>query len=61
MIGDKYVLLKKIGQLDLDVDSIRNQAEELYQRLSELDTSSIFDKAAGFFRSILDFFQGLFS
>ncbi|MCI8484654.1 MAG: DUF1002 domain-containing protein [Lachnospiraceae bacterium] len=54
-------LLEKIEQLDLDPDSIRNQAEELYQKLSNLDTGSIFDKVAGFFRSILDFFQGLFS
>jgi len=53
-------LLKKIGDLDLDIDSIRNQAEELYDKLTSLDTKSIFDRVADFFRSILEFFQGLF-
>lgn len=54
-------LLKKIGELDLDIDSIKDQAEALYDKLSNLDTKSIFDKVADFFRSILDFFKGLFS
>lgn len=54
-------LLKKIGDLDLDIDSIRSQAEELYDKLTSLDTKSIFDRVADFFRSILEFFQGLFS
>lgn len=54
-------LLQKIGELDLDIDSIKGQAEALYEKLSSLDTKSIFDKVADFFRSILDFFRGLFS
>ena len=54
-------LLKKIGQLDLDWDSIKNQAEELYNKLSEIDAGGFFEKVAGFFQSILDFFKGLFS
>lgn len=54
-------LLEKIGDLDLDIESIRNQAEALYEKLSSLDSSSIFDKIAAFFQSILDFFKGLFS
>lgn len=54
-------LLQKIGDLDLDIDSIRGQAEELYDKLTSLDTKSIFDRVADFFRSILEFFQGLFS
>ena len=54
-------LLQKIGDLDLDLDSIKSQAEALYEKLSNLDTQSIFDKVAGFFRSIIDFFKGLFS
>lgn len=53
-------LLVKIGDLDLDLESIRNQAEALYDKLSSLDSGSIFDKIAGFFQSILDFFKGLF-
>lgn len=54
-------LLQKIGNLDLDLDSIKDQAQELYDKLSEIDTKGFFDKVAGFFQSILDFFQGLFS
>lgn len=54
-------LLQKIGDLDLDLDSMKSQAEALYEKLSNLDTESIFDKVAGFFRSIIDFFKGLFS
>ncbi len=54
-------LLQKIGNLDLDLDSIKDQAQELYDKLSEIDTQGFFDKIAGFFQSILDFFKGLFS
>ncbi len=54
-------LLKKIGQLDLDWDSIKNQAEELYNKLSKIDAGGFFDKVAGFFQSVFDFFKGLFS
>lgn len=60
-IGELTGLLEKIGELDLDIDSIRDQAEELYEKLTSLDTKSIFDRVADFFRSILDFFKGLFS
>lgn len=54
-------LLRKIGDLNLDLDSIKNQAEELYNKLSDIDAGGFFDKIAGFFRSIADFFKGLFS
>ncbi len=60
-IAELTELLEKIGELDLDIDSIRNQAEELYEKLTSLDAKSIFDRVADFFRSILDFFKGLFS
>ncbi len=60
-VAELTELLQKIGQLDLDLDSIRSQAEALYEKLSHLDAESIFDKVADFFRSILDFFKGLFS
>lgn len=53
--------LRKIGDLNLDLDSIKNQAEELYNKLSDIDAGGFFDKIAGFFRSIADFFRGLFS
>lgn len=54
-------LMQKIGGLDLDLDSIRNQAEELYDRLSDIDAEGWLDKIGGFFRSIVDFIKGLFS
>lgn len=60
-ISELTGLLEKIGDLDLDLESIQNQAEALYEKLSNLDSASIFDKVAGFFQSILDFFKGLFS
>lgn len=53
-------LLMKIGQLDLDWDSIKDQAEELYNKLSEIDTGGFFEIVARFFQSVLDFFKGLF-
>lgn len=60
-VAELTELLKKIGQLDLDLDSIKSQAEALYEKLSHMDAGSIFDKVADFFRSVLDFFKGLFS
>ena len=56
-------LLKKIDDLDLDLDSIKKQAESLYKKLSELDidTGGFFEKVKGFFQAIVDFFKGLFS
>ncbi|MCI8300637.1 MAG: DUF1002 domain-containing protein [Lachnospiraceae bacterium] len=60
-VGQLTELLQKIVSLDLDLDSIKDQAQELYDKLSQIDTGSIFDKIAGFFRSIIDFFKGLFS
>ena len=54
-------LLHKIGNLDLDLDSIKDQAKELYDKISQIDAGGFFDKVADFFRSIVDFFKGLFS
>lgn len=54
-------LLEKIAQLDLDIDSIRSQAEALYTKLANLNTEGIFEKVKNFFQSMLDFFQELFS
>lgn len=54
-------LLKKIGKLNLDLDSITKQAQDLYDKLSHIDAGGIFSKIAGFFKSIADFFKGLFS
>ncbi len=54
-------LMQKIGSLDLDIDSIKDQAQELYDKLSNIDAGGFLDKIIGFFKSIGDFFKGLFS
>lgn len=54
-------LLKKIGELDLDIDSITKQAQDLYDKLSKIDAGGFFSKIADFFGKIADFFKGLFS
>ena len=60
-IAQRVELLQKIGSQDLDLASIKDQAQELYDKLSHIDAGGFFDKVAGFFRSIIDFFKGLFS
>lgn len=56
-------LMKKIGDLDLDVDSMKEQAADLFNKLEEMG----FDKeqAKNFFQKILDaltdFFNNLFN
>lgn len=58
-------LLKKIGDLDLDVDSLVNQAKSIYDKIENLGADGIFDKIGSFFSnlfsSIADFFENLFS
>ena len=58
-------LLKKIGNLDLDVDSLVNQAKSIYDKIENLGADSIFDKIGSFFSnlfsSIADFFKNLFN
>lgn len=54
-------LLMKIKDLDLDLDSIMSQAKSLYDKLNSMDAGGFIDKIIGFFRSIIDFFKGLFS
>ncbi|MCM1498355.1 MAG: DUF1002 domain-containing protein [Clostridium sp.] len=56
-------LMKKIGDLDLDIDSMKQQAEDLFNKLEDMG----FDKeeAQNFFMKIInaikDFFESLFS
>ena len=58
-------LLKKIGNLDLDVDSLVNQAKSIYDKIENLGADGIFDKIGIFFSnlfsSIADFFKNLFN
>lgn len=59
-------LMDKINDLDLDIESLKNQAKELYDKLAdiEIDTeglsSTIGEKLAGFFEAIVNFIKGLF-
>lgn len=47
-------LLEKIKNLDLDVDKLKQQAEDVYNRLKDLDID--LDQAKGFFEKIIQFF-----
>lgn len=61
-VDELVKLLMKIKDLDLDLDSIMSQAKSLYDKLSEMgDAQGFFDKIAGFFQSMIDFFKGLFA
>ncbi|MFP3155232.1 DUF1002 domain-containing protein [Lachnospiraceae bacterium ZAX-1] len=58
-------LMKKISELDLDLDTIMNQAKPLYDKLSKLkDSDGFFGKIGDFFSSIItaisNFLKGLF-
>lgn len=50
-------LLDKINDLDLDVDKLKQQAEDVYNKLRDLDID--IDEAKGFLEKILDFFAKL--
>ena len=56
-------LMKKISDLDLNIDSLREQAKSLYDRIAGLDLNLNIDEeqVKGFFEKILDFFRNLFS
>ena len=54
-------LLQKIGSLDLDIDSIMNQAKDLYDRIAGYaEENGFWDKIVAFFNAIIDFFKNLF-
>ena len=56
-------VLKKISDLDLDWNTLKNQASDLYDRLDELgllSNSGIGAKFKSLFQSIIDFFKSLF-
>ena len=45
-------LLKKIGNLDLDVDNLVNQAKSIYDKIENLGADGIFDKIGSFFSNL---------
>lgn len=56
-------LMKKIDDLNLNIDSLKEQASNLYDQIAGLDLNLNIDEeqVKGFFEKILDFFRGLFS
>lgn len=55
-------LMEKISDLDLDIDSIKEQAQELYDKLEELDidTEGLWAKICQWFQELADWFSSLF-
>lgn len=52
-------LMEKIGQLDLDVNSLKAQAKELYQKLDEMDIDISDEQVQGVLSSIASWFGNL--
>lgn len=50
--------MKKISELDLDLDRIKEQAKGLYDKLDSLNISA--DEVQGIFDKILDFFKNIY-
>lgn len=54
-------LLEKIGDLDLNVDDLMNQAKDIYDRISDIGESNGFlDWLKDFIRKVVDYVKGLF-
>lgn len=57
-------LMKEVGKLDLDVDTIKSQAQDLYDKLDKLDFQIDKESIGNFFTRIIDaiveFFKNLF-
>ncbi len=64
-------MMEKVSEVDIDVDSITEQAKDIYENLKEkgidignVDTGGLIEKIGDFFASIFqaiaDFFKGLF-
>lgn len=58
-------LLKKISKLDLDIASLKNQAQEIYNKLSDLgldiDTDALTTQAEGFFAKLIEMIKDFFA
>lgn len=62
---DLSAFLEKFQGLDLNLDSLKNQAQSVYDKLKELgsniDTEALTQQAEGFFAKIIAFLKQLFS
>ncbi len=58
-------LLKKLQGLDLNWDSLKNQAQSVYDKLTEMgfeiNTEELAEKAQGFLAKLIEFIRSLFS
>lgn len=60
-------VMEKVDDLDLDVDQLKDQAQQIYDKLSDLDLNIDIDseKVEGFFtkivNAVIEFFQNLFA
>lgn len=56
-------LMEKIDNLDLDIDSLKEQAKNLYDKIEDLGLKLDIneEQVKGFFQKLIDFFKGLFS
>ena len=52
-------LMEKIGSLDLDVETLKEQAKDLYQKLEDMDLNISQEQVEGFFATIISWFQKL--
>lgn len=50
-------LMEKIGDLNLDMDSLKEQAQDLYQKLEDMDLNITQEQADGFFGSIMNWLK----
>ena len=50
-------LMSKIGDLDLDVEALKAQAKELYNKLESLDINISEEQVKGFLHTIMSWFQ----
>lgn len=49
-------LMEKIGSLDLDVNALKEQAKDLYQKLEDMDLNISEEQVQGFFATIASWF-----
>lgn len=58
-VDELVSLLMKIKDLDLDLESVMDQAKSIYDKIASMDAEGFLDKLIEFFQSIIDFFKNL--
>ncbi|MEG1741396.1 MAG: DUF1002 domain-containing protein [Acetivibrio sp.] len=54
-------LMEKISTLDIDKEALKDQAEKLYDKISNMDTQGFLDKVEQFLNSLFEFFSDFFT